>query len=108
MSTTSNSKQEFWFNHIQQAKDQKLSLAAYAKQHNLSDKSIYRWKNVLTQRGLLANDKPNASFAKVRQVKEKTASVLPVEILLANGHRINLSSSSQATLIALIDALRND
>ena len=108
MSITSDSKESFWLNHIQQAKNQELSLAAYAKQNNLSDKSIYRWKNVLTQRGLLAVDKPNALFAKIRQTPETTASRSPVEILLANGHRIHLSSADQATLIALISLLRND
>ena len=108
MSITSNSKESFWLNHIQQAKIQKLSLAAYARQNNLSDKSMYYWKNVLTQRGLLSVDKPNASFAKIRQTPETTASRSPVEILLANGHRINLSSANQTTLIALISLLRND
>ena len=108
MGTLSNSKQTFWLGHIEQAKAQKLSLAAYAKQHNLSDKSLYRWKTVLTQRGLLVQDKAKVSFAKVKQVTSKAMPEMAVDISLANGHRLQLASANQATLIALLNALRND
>lgn len=108
MENTNASKQEFWLNHIRQAQEQKLTLAAYAKQHNLSDKNIYRWKTVLTQRGLLLSEKPKTSFARVKQVTEKTDTSLPIEILLANGHRVQVAAVNQQTLIALINELRND
>lgn len=105
MDKASMSKQDFWLNHIKQARKQKLTLAKYAKQHKLSDKSIYRWKKVLTQRGLLSVENTGTPFVQVVTATEETPQS-SVEIAFANGHRLSLQSTDQSTLVALVTTLR--
>ena len=35
--------QRFWFAHVEQCLASGLSIAAYARQHQLADKSLYHW-----------------------------------------------------------------
>ena len=105
---SSNNKQEIWLNHIKKAQQQKQTLAAYAKQHQLSDKSIYRWKKVLTQRGLLTAENTNAPFVKVIPSAEtSTDEKTTLEITLSNGHHLSLKSINQTTLLAVVNTLRS-
>jgi len=45
--------QQGWLEHINQASKQKLSMSAYAKQHNLALKSFYNARSALIKRGVL-------------------------------------------------------
>jgi len=58
-------KSQFWLEHITQARQSKLSLAAYARQHKLSDKSIYWWKRELIKRGELVETETATQFIKL-------------------------------------------
>jgi len=93
-------KSQFWLDHINQALQSNLSLAEYARLHKLSDKSIYRWKKVLTQRGLPVEDTPSVAFVKVKHESLTKPKESPefiqahnkatFNIIFNNGHRISL------------------
>lgn len=106
MTKSSAEKQAFWLNHIKQARENKIPLARYAKDAQLSEKSIYRWNTVLKQRGLLPTEKNTAGFAKVKTISSHPKINLPVEICFSNGHRLQLSSVNQSTLIFLVNTLK--
>ncbi len=106
MTKVSTDKQAFWLNHIKQAQDNKIPLARYARDCQLSEKSIYRWHHVLKQRGLLPTEKKTTGFATVKMVSSKTESDTPIEIFFANGHRLQLNAVNQSTLISLVITLK--
>lgn len=106
MTKLSDDKQTFWLNHIKQARENKIPLARYAHEAQISEKSIYRWKNVLKQRGLLPTEKCTTGFAKVKAAPNKTKKDVPVEIHFSNGHRLQLNTVEQSTLISLVATLK--
>ena len=77
-------------------------MAAYARQHNLSDKSIYRWKRILIERGELSEDRLSTKFIKLDttnliQTDVVGQSSLQVDssslrIVFSNGHRLEIST----------------
>jgi len=106
MTKLSADKQAFWLNHIKQARENNIPLARYAKDTQLSEKSIYRWNTVLKQRGLLPTEKQTAGFVKVKTISNKTKTDTPVDILFSNGHRLQLNALDQSTLIFLVTTLK--
>jgi len=94
---TSEDKSQFWLDHIKQALQSDLSLAEYARQHQLSDKSVYRWKKVLTKAGKLSEDGNTSSFVKVTKLTQaqpaefKPFPTMPsLRVIFNNGHHIEL------------------
>lgn len=96
-------KSQFWLAHINKARQSDLSLAAYARQHNLSDKSIYRWKRILIERGELTESDVSTQFVKLApanliQPNDADHSPLQVDssvlrIVFTNGHRLEIPTT---------------
>lgn len=80
-------KQQYWLDHINSAQDQNLSLSDYAREHNISLTSLYKWRWYLSNKSYL--NKPNTSaFVKIvpsRMVESKSA---PVIAVLPNGVKL--------------------
>ena len=91
-------KQQFWLNHSQAADKSHLSISAYAKQHQLNIQAFYNYRNILREKGLIANQnsKPKtASFIQVLShtpsTDSKDKSISSVVISLPNNIRIDIS-----------------
>lgn len=106
MTQLSVDKQAFWLDHIKQAQENKMPLARYAHDYQLSEKSIYRWNSVLKQRGLLPTEKNTSGFAKVKTFSREIKKEMPIEIFFSNGHRLQMPLVSQSTLVFLITTLK--
>lgn len=51
-------KQQFWRDHICAAQQSGMSYAAYAKEHGLNSKALYRWAMTLRHKGLMEPETP--------------------------------------------------
>lgn len=103
MSTTEISltdKQQFWLNHINEAKAAGLSLADYAQREDLSLQSMYSYVNTLRKKGVLEQQKPSG-FTRVVPASASTYS--PLRIYLNNGVRIDVAAE-QINVAELLNA----
>jgi len=67
--------QRFWFAHVQHCLESGLSIAAYARQHQLADKSLYHWikrKREWSQ-GVMQTSAGSAIFHRVQLAKPVTS-----------------------------------
>lgn len=51
--TTTAERERYWLQHLQAAKAQGATLAAYAEAEQINVRKLYDWKRVLGERGLL-------------------------------------------------------
>ena len=63
---TSPSPEHFWLDHITQCREQNLSLAEYAKAHELHVSKLYYWKKRLKALGQLPSDPMSGGFTRVQ------------------------------------------
>lgn len=101
--TTLTKTQQFWLDHIQQAKSGNQSLSAYAQQHALDLKALYNFHWLLRKRGLLGSSEQPSQFIKViPPVKTKTpVAVSVVTLLFPNGIRLEVAARAD-NVIALL------
>jgi transposase-like protein len=50
MNEVSTDKQQYWLEHIEAAKSSGLSIAQYAKQHDIKAQKLYQWRSVIKNR----------------------------------------------------------
>jgi hypothetical protein len=106
--------QQQWLDHNQAAEKSHLSLSAYAKQHQLNIKALYNYRNILREKGLIANSntrnstKPKtSSFIQVRPrtiSDPDIKSTSPVIIKLPNDIQLEISCS-ECEVTQLIERL---
>ncbi|MCX2833100.1 IS66 family insertion sequence element accessory protein TnpA [Microbulbifer thermotolerans] len=93
-------KQKYWLEHFQTAKASGISLAAYAREHQLDAKHFHNWVHLLRKRGLIPqaeSTKPSGRFVRVKPVGTAVAPT-PAEIVLPNGISLRVPTLSKALL----------
>jgi len=92
-------KQQYWFDHNQAAEKSHLSLSEYAKQHQLNIQAFYNYRNILREKGLIANSNIKPKISSFVQVRPRTTSdpevksTSPVVIKLPNNIQLEVSCS---------------
>ena len=79
-------RQRFWLEHLDACREQRKSLKAYAREHDLSVSALYAAKASLKRRGAVdgaARSRPAATLVPVRL--SSTPAVTLVRVLLPNG-----------------------
>lgn len=97
-------KQQYWLNHFQAAESSGMSLAGYARQHELEPGHFHSWVHQLRKRGLIPaadHRRPSGSFVRVESA-EQTVTSLPADIVLPNGVRLRVPAVSRALLSDLL------
>jgi hypothetical protein len=94
-------KQQYWHDHIQQAKTNQQSLSDYAHQHELNLKALYHYHWLLRKKGLLDAPSQTPAFVKVAQSTKPTQHST-FTIHFPNGISVELTSIDHA-LPALLD-----
>lgn len=89
-----------WWNHLQRAEQESLSIRAYAAREGLSAQSLYGFRQWLKQRGEGGGRKPKMpTFATVQVTRSEAA----CELTFAGGTRLRLSQlPDPAWLIAVL------
>lgn len=59
-------RQRYWLAHIRRGREQRMSMAAYAREHGLNGTALYYWKKRLLELGVLSERVSAADFAAVR------------------------------------------
>jgi len=83
-------KQQYWLVHVKQASTEEISLAAYAKQHDLNLKLFYNMRAILRQKGFLPQI---PSLLVPANISEPYQEPTPCRICLPNGVVIELAVS---------------
>ena len=100
-------RQRFWYQHLQQAFEQPLSLTEYAQRHGLSVSALYSAKGILKAKGMLADEvaaKP-ARFSAVAVIGSTPCGCM----VRIPGLSLEMSSPPSPTwLAALSQALERD
>ena len=63
MNEVRTEKQQYWLEHIKAAKSSGLSIAQYAKQHDIKAQNLYQWRNKFSNRSSTASSQD--SFTRV-------------------------------------------
>ena len=93
-------KQKRWAELIRQYGQSKLSVAAFCREHRVSDQSFYNWRK------RLSGSEP-VRFALVEANAPVTKAEAPIELILASGDRVRIAPGADAaTLRTVCDALR--
>ena len=95
--------QQNWLDHINNASEQKISLAHYAKQNNLHIKSLYAARIVLVKKGALAKPETNL-FSNIMENKA-SETVNACRVILQNGIHIEFDSVELTTLFKMASQL---
>jgi hypothetical protein len=80
-------QQRHWLAHIEAAQQSSLSLAAYARTQGLAPQSLYQWRNLFKQKGILPGSPRKVStFAQVQVMSTMTNSAeAPIRLNLGSG-----------------------
>jgi hypothetical protein len=105
--TTLTTKQQYWLDHIQQAKSDNQSLSAYAQQHALDLKAMYHYHWLLRKRGFIDSLKKPSPFIKVTRPANAKAptSLSVVTLLFPNGIRLEVPAADLLTLLQQVQSL---
>ena len=91
----------FWQAHIEAAKREGMSTSAYAKQHGLVVKSLYRWQRKLTiTSAVVTNSAPPGKFVALC-VADAVKPLAIVEATLAAGCTLQLGSGMRLEMATL-------
>lgn len=104
--TTLTEKQQYWLDHIQQAKTQKQSLSDYARQHTLNLKALYNYQWLFRKKGVLGHTSQSSNFVKVTG-KITPTPILTMTLLFPNGIRMEIGGkeSDLSTLLNQVYSL---
>lgn len=83
-------KQQFWLDHITQAKDLGLSLSAYAKQQNINLKALYNYQTVFRKKGIVESESRFTQLAPIKPNQSMTQLSTIARVTLRNGIYIEL------------------
>ena len=89
-------KQQYWLAHVKQAGREAVSLAAYAKQHDLNLKLFYNMRTILRQKGALPQATDNGLLIPVSSPPVQVESI-GCRVCLPNGVVIELSALGRET-----------
>ena len=109
-----------WLEHLQAWKDSGLSLARYAREHEITAFAAYHWRARLIRRGLWCAQASTARveaqtpddssrvplrFARVRVAPEARSRELVVRVGLANGRALAIEIGEADQLVEVLSAL---
>lgn len=104
-------RQRFWLEHLEACREQRMSLKAYAREHDLSVSALYAAKALLKRRGATGGadqTRPAATLVPVRL--SPTPAVALVRVLLPNGVVVEVPETIEPArcraLLASAGALR--
>jgi len=99
-------KQQYWLDHISQARSAGMSLSSYAEQENLSLKALYNYQTILRRKGLIEQD---SRFIRLspNQASTPPAGNTLVRITLLNGVCVDMpvNESDLASLLRQVSTL---
>ena len=84
-------RQRFWLEHLEACRERRMSLKAYAQEHDLSVSALYAARAALKRRGAVGGavqSRPTATLVPVRL--SPTPAVTRVRVLLPNGVVVEL------------------
>jgi hypothetical protein len=89
-----------WQELIRQQEQSRISVAAFCREHGVSDQSFYTWRKRLTVR-------EPVRFALVDATLPVTNDKIPIELILAGGDRLRIAPGiDAATLRTVLSLLR--
>ena len=91
--------QQGWLDHVNEAAKQKLSMSAYAKQHNLALKAFYNARSSLIQRGILPPITSNRLIPVTVTSSPTPKATTSCRITLCNGVLVELADVDIASLL---------
>jgi hypothetical protein len=100
-------KQKHWYDHLQRCADQGISLADYARQHNLDVNRLYRWKSVFAQKS--RSTAPNITSPTQTQapfIRAVVRSASTIRVVFPNGLLIEFPNGIDETLLTHLAQLR--
>jgi hypothetical protein len=99
-------KQRYWLEHLERARNTD-SLAAYAKQQNLDVTTLYHYKKILRQKGLIESHSKFTRITQTSIIEQQNFINDQVCIQLRNGHRIVVPANAidLKTLLQTVNAL---
>jgi len=89
-------RQRYWLNHLQACEASGKSIAAYAKEHGLKDKSMYTSKKALLSKGVLPSTR--ARFQRVQVANPVVANQWLIQ--LPNGVSVSFSGTVDNAALA--------
>jgi hypothetical protein len=104
-------KEQHWRQLIERWQHSGLSVRAFCQRHHLAVPSFYAWRRRLRQRDALMNQATvPVTFLPVHVRRDDTASLPPIELVLANGYCLRIphgfdAAHLRAVLLALEDSL---
>jgi transposase-like protein len=100
--------QKFWFDHVQRSHDSGLSMAAYARQHQLADKSLYHWVKRWREWKAKPSTAGASLFHRVRiplSMASTLSDTLVVWLRLPNGLECELRAVTVSNCLDVLNAL---
>ncbi|MBL1261339.1 MAG: hypothetical protein COB33_012505 [Thiotrichaceae bacterium] len=91
-------RQRYWFTHLQACEASGKSIAAYAKEHGLKDKSMYASKKALISKGVLSSTR--ARFQRVQVDNPVVANQWLIQ--LPNGVSVSFAGAVDERALAAV------
>jgi transposase-like protein len=103
-------REQFWRRHISRQRHSGLTIRDYCQLHDLHENSFYSWRRTINERDrpVVSPIPPSAApaFLPVAIVGTSASSHdSPIDIRLADGHRIRVRAGSDRKLLADVLAL---
>jgi hypothetical protein len=99
--------QRFWFAHVERCHESGLSIAAYARQHLLADKSLYHWVKRKREWPVVSVKAETAVFHRVQYPEpvSHSSGILSVELRFPNGIECKLKALEVGSCLEVLTGL---
>jgi hypothetical protein len=100
-------KQKHWYDHLQRCADQSISLADYARQHDLDVNRLYRWKSVFARKTCnAALNVKSTTQTQAPFIRAVVRSASTIRVVFPNGLLIEFPNGIDETLLTHLARLR--
>lgn len=101
-------REQIWRRHLEQQRTSGVTVRAYCLANALRETSFFYWKKEIAKRDreTAANAKP--AFVPVAVINAPTRSDTPIDVRLAEGHRVRIRSGCDRVLLADVLAMLRD
>ena len=103
-------RERTWRRHIAEHRTSGQTVRAYCESHQLRETSFYFWRQEIAKRDREAAAQPNPApaFVPVAVIDAPVVADAPIDIRLAQGHRVRIRAGCDRVLLAdVIRLLRN-
>jgi hypothetical protein len=95
-------RERAWRRHIAEQRDSGQTIRAYCNAHHIRETAFYFWRTEIAKRDREAAADPKAApaFVPVAVIDAPTTADTPIDIRLAEGHRVRIRSGCDRSLLA--------